>query len=78
LRHKSEKETLPAFKAEYKKALQRCAAGEDLATLVPVAAIEDRSIFQVPVAAIEDRSIFQAPLDTPGRLKALAILGKKP
>jgi len=65
LRNKPEKETLPIFKAEYKKALQRCAAGEDLAALVPV-------------AAIEDRSIFQAPLDTPGRLKALAILGKKP
>lgn len=66
LRNKPEKDTFPIFKAEYKKALQRFAAGEDLAALVPIAAVEDK------------RSLFQAPLETPGRLKALQLLGKKP
>lgn len=65
LRTRPEKETFPRFKAEYRKALERAQAGEDLAALVPV-------------ATIEERSIFQASPDNPGRLKALAILGKKP
>ena len=63
LRNKPEKETWPVFKQCYKDALARVAAGEDLAAYVPV-------------AAIEQRSVFKADLDTPGRVKALQMISR--
>lgn len=65
LRNRPEKDTWPIFKQAFKEALQRVANGEDLS-------------IAVPKAQIESRSVFQANLDTPGRLKALQLLGKKP
>lgn len=64
LRNRPEKDTWPVFKQAFKEALQRLANGEDLSVAVPK-------------AQIENRSVFQANLDTPGRLKALALLGRK-
>lgn len=61
LRNKPEKETWSIFKQAYKDALARVVAGEDL------------SLF-VPAAMIEQRDVFKADLDTPGRVKALAML----
>jgi hypothetical protein len=65
LRNRPEKDTWPIFKQAFKEALQRVANGEDLS-------------IAVPKAQIESRSVFQASLDTPGRLKALQLLGRKP
>lgn len=66
LRNRPERDTLPRFKDAYKNALARLSAGENLAAAVPVAAIE------------APRDLFRADLNTPGRLKALALLGRKP
>lgn len=65
LRNRPEKDTWPVFKQAFKEALQRVSNGEDLS-------------IAVPKAQIESRSVFQASLDTPGRLKALKLLGRKP
>lgn len=62
LRNRPEKETWPVFKQAYKDAIARVNAGEKLQAHVPRAAIEV--------------NVFKAKLDTPGRLKALALVQK--
>ncbi len=63
LRNKTEKDTWPVFKQAYKDALAKVTAGEVLEVYVPK-------------AQIEHINVFEKDLNTPGRLKALALIGK--
>lgn len=62
LRNRPEKETWPTYKQAYKDALARVSAGEVLEAYVPK-------------QRIAHTNVFEKDLNTPGRLKALRLVG---